>query len=192
MHDASDVGGVDPSQCEDRQGCVTRQLAKADGSHGASCTRALAGKDCREEHGVNAQPRCAAHRPPGMGCCGFNDTGRPEAHAPETVFRPVNAVRAYGQRQRRIARHKKDETALPAPPRQPAACLDPVGGSEMAPYHAKAPRQTLNNPGDIRRARRVGEEEGGRQPRADAPACGAGAACGCGQPAADNGLGLRG
>lgn len=192
MHDARGVGGVDASQCEDRQGRLTRQLTKADGAHGASCTRALAGEDRREEHGVNAQPRCAAHRPPGMCCGGFNEPGRPEAHPLQTVFRPVHAARAYGPGERGIARHKKDETAPPARPRQPAACLDPVRGSEMAPYHAKAPRQTLNHTGDIRTARRVSEEEGRRQARSDVPACGACKACGCRQPAADNGLGLRG
>ena len=149
---------VDAAEGVDGQGGIPRDQPEAERAYGLAGARAAAGKDRRDKHGVEAQ--CVGARDAGarMGGCGLDETRAALAHAAQTGFGPMRAIRTDPSGKRWVGRDEQDEAALAADAREPCACGEPIPRAEMAIDHAPAPRQARGDCSGIRRARRIGHE----------------------------------
>lgn len=94
-----------------------------------------------------------------MGGGGLDGVRPPRPLAAQAFFRPVDAVRADAGCESGIGRDEQDEAAPAAEPCE-LSPVDEVNVAMVAPDDAEAARQAAHDAKNVRRAGRVGEEEG--------------------------------
>ena len=118
--------------------------------------------------------------------------GVARAQAAQLAFGPVDAGRAYALGQRRIIGDKQDEATLVTGAGERKAGGEARALAEMTPDDTEAARQALCDLHGIRRADRVGDEEGAGEGAAGLCVREASEARGDDQLAAGSSLTLRG